>query len=134
MALVTKRGGRTTTNSEQTGTTVTSIALGAPGVGFANRIRAIIATQRGGTSVNMIVNMTHSAAAAPGDNVGVNVNLANVGRTAGANNASNFSEVYGDNGPCGGSNQQTTINVNGNVNDSAETHLVVIADIVKLPA
>lgn len=128
MAAVKKSGGGVSTISEDTGVAVSSIVLVAPGAGYANRILAIFAQQVGGTSVQMIVNLQQSASAQ--DPVGVNVNLARVQRTAGQ--ASNFQFVGGKGAPIiGGNNQQTSINVNGNVNDSTETDLVIVADVVK---
>ncbi len=131
MALITKQsvGGRRS-HSEQLGTTLSSIVLAAPGAGYANRVRTIYASQLGGTSVSMRVEMQHSASVQ--DPTGVIVNLGRVGRTAAATAVSSFAAEPGDNGPVGGNNQQTTITVAGNVNDSLETHLVVVADTVKV--
>lgn len=129
MALITKAGGQSRTHTEQTGTTVTSIALAAPGKGFANRIRAIFAVQTGGTSVQMIVNVQHNASAE--DPTGVNINIARVARAAGSQSNYHFSGGK-DAGFVGGENQQTTIGVSGNVNDSTETHLTIVADVVRV--
>jgi len=128
---LTQKQGRGANSSYETvsAASVSSVVLAAPGAGFANRVLSIVAMQRGGTSVRMIVNVSHSASAQ--DAVGVNLNIANVRRVAGQE--SNFQYSAPDGGGIkGGNNQQTTIGINGDVNDSTETVLYVEADRVRV--
>lgn len=130
MAVITKLGGGVKSHTEQTGTTLTSIALAAPGAGFANRVLAVYASQSGGTSVQMRTEAQHSASTQ--DATGIIVNLARTARLAGG--GCSVALVGSKQVPVtiGGNNQQTSINIAGNVNDSAETHITVIADTVRI--
>lgn len=130
MAAITKIGGGVRTTTEQTGTTLSSIALAAPGPGFVNRVLAVHATQKGGTSVEMRTEVQHSASVQ--DATGVIVKVGRTQRAAGA--ASQFNLIGSKQVPIatGGNNQQTSINITGDVADSTETHLTVVWDTARI--
>jgi len=129
MANITKTGQGARVIAETAVAALSNIVLVAPGPGFANRVRSIVCTQQGGTSVTMRVQVAHSASVQ--DPTGVTIDLARVRRTAGQE--SNFQFIGGrENGIIGGDNQQTDINITGNVGDSTETDCVVVADVVKV--
>ena len=129
MAVKITQGGGVKNYAEQ-GTTVESIAVPAPGKGYANRIRKIIAVQRGGTSVRMIVNLQHSASTE--DPTGLNIDIGYVQRVAGQVSQYILTGGTDKEGLIGGENQQTTVGVSGDVNDSTVTALIVVADTVKV--